>query len=425
MRLVFLWPFNEYYAPSVTFIQRAKLAEKAGHDVKIIFSNLLFSKNNLGLAQDIVNNPQYYFKKVFEEVEKQKPALLYIETFDHWVSHLPFALKFAREYKKKHKQIITIGGFVPTFMPERLLKLSSDIDYILRGNSERTVLNFVSALEKDNPEKAPAVSFKKEGRLIHNNEENTCINLDDIPFIDYENVLGNTPERIDIRTSKGCNMQCSFCSLHEFHKRPVRYNSKDYVKNQILHLKKLYAPKYIHIEDEMFLSKINRAIGISEVIRNNFPEIGWGAMIRNDLITEEILQTLSKNNFTNTAVGIESNNPKILKFLNKTYNTAQYIKKIEKNIELLAKYVKNVEIGLITGAPVENERDIIDMVDFVKQIKSKKYNNLKIALGKLMVYPGTNLWQRYENEEFSMKKDDNTTPFEKYFEKEYENIQWV
>jgi radical SAM superfamily enzyme YgiQ (UPF0313 family) len=124
-------------------------------------------------------------------------------------------------------------------------------------------------------------------------------------------------------------------------------------------------------------------------------------------------------------LGIESRNPKVLDYLNKTRNPQAYISRIDSTVKEAARHLDNLEIGLITGTPVETERDIVDMIDFVKTLKDLNADcSLRTALGRLVVYPGTELWKNVGS--YRMIKDQmNYSPYQQYFEGSYDHLLWA
>lgn len=422
--IVLVWPFNHCYSPSLSLLYQAKILKQEGYDVNVIYSNLLFSHNNLSLPEEVKENPEQCFKEVILQVEKLEPDFVYLGS---WREHAPFVDRFSKELKRRNPNLILInGGHNPTFVPEEVLTLTPEIDYLIRGEPEYVLKDLVKALSFGrSPANVKGISFRKQNQLCHT-EQKSIDKLDKLPLIDFAELIGKFPSRIDIRTSRGCIMNCRFCNLYKMWPKPVRYHSTKYVIRQLKRLQKKYPSDYVHFIDEMFLCKLARAKTLVQNIKKEFPWLKWGAMIRNEFVTDKTISYLAKNGFCNTAVGIESINEKVLNFLNKTLNTHGYVSKINDTVKILKEKLEMLEIGLITGTPVENEKDIIDLINFVKTAKQDKGNLdvLRIALGRLVLYPGTQFW--YDRKRFKMIKDEmNYNKYQTFFEKNYDNIFWA
>ncbi|MFP4400778.1 MAG: B12-binding domain-containing radical SAM protein [Candidatus Woesearchaeota archaeon] len=427
-KIVFLWPFNVSYSTSVWFLELSKYIKRSGYDIKVIYSNLLFSDDNMSLPKDAAKEPKRSFENVVDNVKKHDPEIIFIGSQDNQNPHMSFIRKFCKRYKNiKSKTKLIIGGFIPTFLPEKTLSFT-DADFVLKGDYKTILSKLINAIAYGNEiENIKGISFFKDEKYIFTGEPDKIDKAEKPEFIDYDDVLGNTPSRIDIRTSKGCLMNCGFCNLHEFWEKPVKYYSEEHVIKQIEHLKKRHDFNYIHIIDEMFLNKIKRAEVLSEKIHKKFPKLKWGAMIRNEFVSDDSIKTLARNGFSNTAVGIESNNPKILKFLNKSPNISNYISRIDYTLDILSKNIDVLEIGLIIGTPVESSNDIIDQIDLMKKIRAKKreLKTLRIALGKLRVDVGSGLWKKYQDKEISLIKENNfKSDFHKFFESDTIDLVW-
>jgi radical SAM superfamily enzyme YgiQ (UPF0313 family) len=427
-KVLFLWPFNEKYTPSFSFLQRSKIVKQAGYDVSVIFSNLLFSNDNLSLPETVRNNPKAAFEELISKVNNLNPDHIYIETFDCWSPHLPFTFKFIEALKKRFPSVfISLGGPVPSFFPEKVLAIARDLDVIILGNSEDNVLQFLDEYYTSGSfDKISGIAFKNKREFFIHALSKSSVDMDILPLIDYEDVIGNLPSRFDIRSSKGCIMGCSFCSLQNYYTRPIRLISPERVHKQISHLKYLYNIDYIHFEDEQFISKESHARSIASLFGNHFPEIKWGAMVRIDFISSEILSHFVANNLLCLTVGVESTSKKVLSFLNKHNNISIYINSIYSSIDILIKYVPVLEIGLIIGTPIEHEMDIMDQIDFIRQLKRLKKNRIHIAVGLLSIYPGTQLWDSYQKGAFEMyKRDSELDLYERFFYSDYLSYQWV
>ena len=423
--ITLVWPFNAYYSPSLSLLYQAKILEQKGFDVSVVFSNLLFSNDNLWLPKEVNENPKMALDKVIRTVEKQEPDAVFLGS---WREHIPFVAEFSKNFKSRNPKIpLIVGGHTPTFIPEDVLSLMPGIDFIIRGEAEYVLPGLINSLNK--PDKVRGISYNNNGKIIHTSNQELIKELDKLPLIDFENVIGNKPQRVELRSSRGCIGQCSFCSLHKMWPKPIRFHSVGYVMRQIKHLKELYDFDYLHFIDEMFLSNPNHARKLALGIKQNFPRLKWGAMLRSDLVTKEAVEEMAKSGFCNTVIGVESVVPKVLEYLNKTNNPSKYIKQVPKSIKIIASFVDTLEIGMITATPVETKQDLIKMEEFIKSVKQEyeeKLDVLRIALGKLVLYPGTKLWEDYKQWKVKIFKEQKPyIGFEGFFYKNYSNIVWA
>ncbi|MFH1510418.1 MAG: radical SAM protein [Candidatus Woesearchaeota archaeon] len=421
-RVVLVWPFDHCHSPSLSLLYQAKILN-GSYDVSVVYSNQLFSSDNLSLPLEVQEEPERSLKKVASVVAKLDPDYVCIGSYRQ---HTPFIDRFAKQFRMQHDAALIATGYVPTFSPEEMLSLTPEIEFILRGESERSLKNLLDSLSKSQSQsEVKGLSMKKDG-VFHHNPTDRIEDLDSLPLFDFEDIVGNRPKRIDIRSSLGCIMDCRFCGLHKMWPRPVRYHSEDYVLRQIKHLDSLYSMEFVHFIDEMFLCNVKRAESLAQAIHRNFPYLKWGCMFRNDTVSESVASLLKDSGLVNAAVGVESNNPKVLQFLQKTKSPSSYLAGINKNIDMLKEKLEFLELGFITGTPVETASDILSLIEFVQDIKNdrKELKDLRIALGRLVIYAGSDLYSRIG--QFNMVKDEmRYSAYQKFFEAGYDRLFWA
>ncbi len=132
---------------------------------------------------------------------------------------------------------IVAGGYDPSLAPDAY-EGAEEIDYLVRGEGERTFCALIRALERDRHADArpiagiPGLSHRVEGQFVHN-ETPPPIPLASeslrLPNRRARVLRGYTllGRRVDVvETSRGCTFDCSFCSIIEmrgrnFHPYPI------------------------------------------------------------------------------------------------------------------------------------------------------------------------------------------------------------
>ena len=429
MKITLLWPLNIKYSPSLSLLYQAKLLETS-FEVDVIYTNLLFSKDLLSTPKEFEENPQTALNYVVKKVENTCPDAVFVGS---WSEHMPFVFEFCKKFKNRNPDTtIIVGGHNPTFLPQEVLQAENSIDYVIRGEAEGSLDELLKALLfKKNINHVEGVSFMQEnGNIVHTQGRSFVENLDELPLIDFENVLGHkVPERIDLRTQRGCWGTCSFCSLPNMFGKQ-RYHSSEHVMKQLKHLRDLYDFEYFHLLDENFLSNITRSKKLAQNIGTRFPDLEWGGMFRADVVSQNVMGCLSHNNFIRAAVGLESNNPNILKYLNKTPVVESYIGRIPRIIKILSENLRSLEFGMIVGTPVEQKEDLDSVLKFIietKQKHSSDFESFVVALGRLIVHPGTKIYGDYlaGNIELFKNETESETILEKELIANYSGLPWA
>ena len=97
------------------------------------------------------------------------------------------AIAIARQLKKAYPALpIVLGGAHATLLSEETLATAPEIDIIVRGEGEQTIIDLLSALENKEPlDNIPGISYRKYGEVVSNPTRYKNINLDSLPFLAY------------------------------------------------------------------------------------------------------------------------------------------------------------------------------------------------------------------------------------------------
>ena len=136
------------------------------------------------------------------------------------------AFKIARLVRRLRPSAhIVAGGYDPSLAPDAYAD-AGEIDFLIRGEGERTLRDLLRALEQRGDLAAIAgLSYRDAGSMRHNPERGiTHLASDPLELpnrgarvLDGYTLLGR---RIDVvETSRGCTFDCSFCSIIEMRGR--------------------------------------------------------------------------------------------------------------------------------------------------------------------------------------------------------------
>ena len=311
--------------------------------------------------------------------------------------------------KIKKKTIVIFGGHHSTYMYEQLLE-HFDIDYIVLGEGERTLLYLIRAIEGKIPlESVGGLAYKINGKVIKNSlKEGYFIeDLDSLPipfsedhleiFAKYPSIqqirplqVKNIPREmcengriVSIVTSRGCPFNCQFCSSTLFWGIKWRFRSPKNIVDEIEFYYKKFGFRYFNFADDAFTMIPKRSIEICREIIDRNLKIYFDCTTRADRISDELVKWLKKAGCLFTAIGVESGSRKILKTINKKLSPESVIKafSILKKNKLLAYPL------LMVGNPGETDETINKTIILLKIIKPSQ-----VAVSKTMIFPGTELY---------------------------------
>ncbi len=171
--------------------------------------------------------------------------------------------------KLVNEDIITVvGGIHFSSIPEESLIDFPEIDYIVRGEGELTVVDLIKTLNNDRKTMSvKGLSFKNNGNIIHTSSRPLIQNLDKLPYPAYhlieDNIkhyhfsmmAGKKTRYMVLEGARGCDHRCTFCT--QWHHWGGRWRSKSIkrIADEIEHLNETYGGVFIWLADDHF--KIN------------------------------------------------------------------------------------------------------------------------------------------------------------------------
>jgi len=304
----------------------------------------------------------------------------------------PSALKVASIAKNINKTChVVLGGPHPTICPEQSI-LANNIDFIVRGEGEYTILELCQTIEgvsSSNLSHINGLSFKRNGKAIHNGPRELIKNLDDIPFPGRDLVLDpnlySPDDMAVIVTGRGCPFDCGYCSAQSIWTNKVRYRTIENTINEIKHITNKFSTHSIYFWDDSFTANRKRVIGLcNNIIKDKIP-IRWGCTSRVDLLDDELLTIMKNAGCEKIDIGIESGSERMLKLINKQITVQQ----VKQSIELIKRH--NIKIGafFMIGFPEETKQDINCTLDLMKESKVDS-----ICLSIFTPYPATKLYDK-------------------------------
>ena len=129
---------------------------------------------------------------------------------------------------------IVAGGYDPSLAPEAWTPPDTGVDFIVRGEGERTLRDLARALESGSPlSDVPGLWYRRRGTTMYHGAERPVASIEDgslrLPNRAARVLQGYTMlgRQVDVvETSRGCTYDCSFCSIIEmrgrnFHRFPI------------------------------------------------------------------------------------------------------------------------------------------------------------------------------------------------------------
>jgi len=375
--------------PSFELLNIASLLKEKNHPVK------LFDNEAMQLDQN------KYLQKILEDEYD-----IYVVHFQPIVS--ANIEKIIKRIKKRSKDSIVVV-FGPTIEYQtRNFLIKSKADFGVLGEAEMTVFELIKFFvsRKDSakviPNKIQGLTYIYQGKLIIN-EERPFIDPDTLPYLAHELIQDRKYKVVSkninpkgkikwgfILSSRGCPFSCLFCSpsIRNSFGKKYRFQTPKRTVDEIEYLVNRFGINAVSFEDDIFTLNHSRVGAIcKEIIRRKI-RITWTAATRLDCLNLKILRLMKKAGCAGLSLGVESGSDRILKLISKGETT----KDIENGINLLHKTGIAPTINLIVGHPTETIEELYQTLVITKKLKP-----VFVHLHYLTPYPGTEIFNRYQN----------------------------
>jgi len=228
---------------------------------------------------------------------------------------------------KKSGIVTVVGGYHPTAAPDLMLSYPQ-VDLVVRGEGELTMRELV---ERGSPEGVLGVSYRTDGRTVHNQDRPTINDLDGLSFParhlrQYSYKASDRTTDCDVLvTSRGCRGQCSFCCEPSMSQGRLRCRSPENVMEEILEMVKYHEERPLNVTfaDPNFMGNPEKVSHLCDLLQEYELDIKFCAMVRPDNMARnpEIVKKMCETGIIWFEMGIESPNPKDLRSTKKGITT--------------------------------------------------------------------------------------------------------
>ena len=363
-----IWHGIKGAMPPLSLLSIGAVLEQAGFEVKIIDAHLLAMSE----------------QQVFDAISETKPDFVGITMM---TSTAITAHQIARLTKQVNQNIrVVVGGTHPDALPEETLR-NRDIDYVVRGDGEFTMLDLVQG--KPN-EDIPGLCFRQNGQPLINLPRPPLKNLNRlppyayhlIPMDKYYPAVGAYRKlpAISMLMTRGCPGKCIFCNSAE---TELRSRDADKVVDEIIHLRDTYGIREIQFYDDTFTVMKQNALRFARLMKERNVGVGFSVFARTDCWNEEMAKALKAAGCHQVMFGIESASSRMLAVLRKEIN----LKKTEKAVQIAKDAGLEVRSAFIFGTPGETEATCQETIDYALKLDSD------LAIFNITTpYPGTQLY---------------------------------
>ena len=182
------------------------------------------------------------------------------------------ALKTIREIHRKLPHLrVVYGGVYPSYADRAVMAECEEIDAIVRGEGEQTVVGLIRTWEQtDDLSYVDGVTWRKGQEVIVNRSRTPIRDLDEYrpgwELVDWPRYsMFGFRNAAGLQFSRGCTLTCTYCGQWMFWKK-WRHRSPENVVEQLKILANKYGVKIVWFADENFAADREIAKQILELI---------------------------------------------------------------------------------------------------------------------------------------------------------------
>ena len=360
--------------------------------------SLLFLQNYLVLNNIESEIIDLYWQKedeLFNAIKQVERPIIGITAQSHSILK---AIGLVQQIKKiNQNSFIIVGGNFFTHTHIDVLNRFENIDVVVRGEGEITLLKLVTAIHNNESfGSIDGITYRLNGTLQVNNDRKTemdieqfALQYDKLPLIERfsEGILMRNYEKENYRSfpvflGRGCSRRCSYCEYNLFKYRVRKIPD---ILKEIDYLIETYGAEYFTFADPSFCERKKFVKEFCEILIEKYPNIKWSCEARVDTPTE-ILELMAKAGCISVDFGLESGSEKVLKAIKKDID-------LNKTLEY-AKTCKRLNIRshmfLMVSLPDEQKEDALQTYKVCKELSPYVTS---ISLGVTQILPGTALEQ--------------------------------
>ena len=325
-----------------------------------------------GFTFDFINSFQEDKDELREKLQEGNILTIAVIT-TLYVSVFPILkiVDFIKKYNRSARIIIG-GPFVSTqarnmepMVFQYMLK-SIDADfYVNNSQGEAALVNIIKFLKGSTGHlplnRIDNIYYKTADGYLTNgfSRENNTLSENMVNWDLFSNRLG---EIVNVRTAISCPFKCAFCGFPA-HAGKHQTATIDAVEKELNSLAKIDSLKSVlFIDDTLNVPQKRFKEFLRMLIKNRY-RFDWYANFRCQYADRETVELLKESGCRGVLLGLESGNDQILKNMNKSITTHQYLR----GISLLKEYEIITYGSFIIGFPGETRETVNDTIRLIEE----------------------------------------------------------
>jgi radical SAM superfamily enzyme YgiQ (UPF0313 family) len=331
-----------------------------GHEVKVL---------DLVLHKPRVREP---LEKILDSF---RPDVVGLSGMTFQFDTLVRAASFIRS-KSPHIKLAA-GGYHATLMADEITNGtggSLPLDFLIRGEGERTFAELISELDKPQPDfsSVQGLSYRTPHGWAHAPNRPIMEDLDQIALPRRDARLAGGFHMLHLpmdvaETSRGCPFNCKFCSISHMYGRTFRPFSEKRIIADLMDIRRRGAATVFFVDDNITYDIDHFRRVCRAIIRHGLEDMSYMVQVTAVGIAQnpDLVAEMDKANFRYVFVGFESMVTSALKGVNKPTNPEIN----RKAADLLRRHGMAIIAGCIVGYPEDTEESVVENFRLIKELK--------------------------------------------------------
>ena len=295
---------------------------------------------------------------------------------------------------------IVVGGEHPTAFPEYVLRDCPEIDYVISGEAEITLLELVHRIShgKDTSDSPGTATIDENGALVSNGFSDRITHIDDLPrpawdLCELENyfqpnwAMGiGMGRHMPILATRGCPYQCTFCSNPLMWTTRYKMRDPKEVVDEIAFLVREYKADSIDFFDLTAIVKKEWTLAFCAELKRQNLNITWQlpSGTRSEALDQETLTAIYETGCRLITYAPESGSERTLKSIKKMLKLSRIIE----SIRTAKRIGHTAKVNLVIGFPDEHHSDILKTLWLSFKLALYGTDDCNIS------YPGSELYNQ-------------------------------
>jgi radical SAM superfamily enzyme YgiQ (UPF0313 family) len=364
MRVLLIEPRSCWIGLNIALAYLAAALKQAGIEVKVL---------------DLANHRQWDQEQMVRKmIESYKPDLIGIALF--YISYYQ-AKEMVETIKNCSDIPVVIGGPQMLIEQKQIMHDMPGLDYAVIGDGEKTIVELCEAINgQRDPADIENLMYRNNGQIVRNKDRELDMDIDRLPFPDYEPFGLEQITTYSILTSRGCPYHCTYC----FRSTPKwRPRSPENIIEELKLAVEKYKTKEFAIMDDSFNAIPQRVEDFCDLLEESGMNLKWRcAGVRADKLSDSLAKRMRQAGCYAINIGVETLDPDLYKVLDRR----MLMEDVINGIKILKKHNFHTLTYCMMGIPGDTKERTWGTF---KKLRALGVDYPKFSL--LLPFPGTRM----------------------------------